>query len=230
MAGFQFQLLFATTTTTTTRITKTTQRRTSAGLEKQKQKQKKQKQKQKRKRPPQKHKKHNFFTHRVPVRVPRAGRHAKVKKDKLIERHFLVRLTKTQKQSATPPRSSHANGADTCIYLVRASRFVLSRYFLSRIVPCLARRCACCLHARPPGVFFSHDARILFHCCRVSSSSFARSTRRERTNAPIIANGEVFFFCEQRGFAFDESPLGFRFVSLGEIFFEWVLPRELNDV
>jgi hypothetical protein len=101
VAGFQFQLLFATTTTTTTRITKTTQRRTSAGLEKQKQKQKKQKQKQKRKRPPQKHKKHNFFTHRVPVRVPRAGRHAKVKKDKLIERHFLVRLTKTQKQSAT---------------------------------------------------------------------------------------------------------------------------------
>jgi hypothetical protein len=202
VAGFQFQLLFATTTTTTTRITKTTQRRTSAGLEKQKQKQKTQKQKQKRKRPPQKHKKHNFFTHRVPVRVPRAGRHAKVKKDKLIERHFLVRLTKTQKQSATLLLVLLTRTELTPISIWYAllalfyrDIFYLASYLASwRVVVHVV-----CTRVPPTGVFFFLTrARILFHCCRVSSSSFARSTRRERTNAPIIANGEVFFLRTER--------------------------------
>jgi len=67
VAGFQFQLLFA-TTTTTTRITKATQRRTSAGSEKQKQKKQKQNLQ---KAPPTKAQKAQFF------HSPRAGRHEK---------------------------------------------------------------------------------------------------------------------------------------------------------
>jgi len=150
-----------------------------------------------RKRPPQKHKKHNFFTHRVPVDTK-----SKKKKDK-IERHFLVRLTKTQKQSATLllVLLTRTELTPTSIWYALLALFYRDIFYLAsylaswRVVVHVV-----CTRVPPQEFFFfsRERARILFLCCRVSSSSFARSTRRERTNAPIIANGEVFFLRTER--------------------------------
>jgi len=143
-------------------------------------------------------KKHNFFT------ACRSTLSQKVKKDKIEHATFsFVRLTKTQKQSATLLLVLLTRTELTPISIWYAllalfyrDIFYLASYLASwRVVVHVV-----CTRVPPQEFFFfsRERARILFLCCRVSSSSFARSTRRERTNAPIIANGEVFFLRTER--------------------------------